>query len=68
MVRERRQRDSFMTNLPKITTRLHIGMVKATRAETDDQLLQSWLDELNLNYAPGVRKCLKTLVQVARFT
>jgi len=22
----------------------------------------------NLNYAPGVRKCLKTLVQVARFT
>jgi len=46
-----------MANPPKTTTQIHIGVVKATRADTDEQLLQSWLDELN---SPHTRRNFET--------
>jgi integrase/recombinase XerD len=36
-----------MPNGPKLIGQHHIGVVRATRAETDEQLLQSWLKSLN---------------------
>ena len=39
-----------MSNLPKVTVPHHIGVVRATRAETDEQLLQSWLKSLNSSH------------------
>jgi hypothetical protein len=36
-----------MTNLPKVTVSHRIGVVRATRAECDEELLQSWLKSLS---------------------
>jgi integrase/recombinase XerD len=42
-----------MRNRPKLPVPHRIVVVKATRAETDEQLLQSWLDEL---HSPHTRR------------
>jgi hypothetical protein len=49
--------DSFMTNLPKVTVPHRIGVVRATRAENDEELLQSWLKSLS---SPHTRRNFET--------
>ena len=46
-----------MSNLPKVTVHHRIGVVRATRAETDEQLLQSWLKSLS---SPHTRRNFET--------
>jgi integrase/recombinase XerD len=46
-----------MGNLPKVTVPHRIGVVRATRAETDEQLLQSWLKSLS---SPHTRRNFET--------
>jgi integrase/recombinase XerD len=53
----RNSEDSFMTNLPEVTGPHRIGVVRATRAETDEQLLQSWLKSLS---SPHTRRNFET--------
>jgi integrase/recombinase XerD len=46
-----------MSNSPKVTVHHRIGVVRATRAETDEQLLQSWLKSLS---SPHTRRNFET--------
>jgi hypothetical protein len=55
-----------MANVPKLTVQHHIGVVHATRAENDEQLLQSWLKSLNsphtrINFEITARRFLAEL-------
>jgi hypothetical protein len=50
----------------KLPARHRIDVVRATRAETDEQILKSWLDNLNsphtrLNFATTGRRFLEAL-------
>jgi integrase/recombinase XerD len=54
---QRTEGDRFMSNQGKLPVPHRIGVVRATRAETDEQLLQSWLKSLS---SPHTRRNFET--------